>query len=485
MAASRASSGREPLARLQSKIEAAPAGIVVALSGGRDSLALLGACVQLRAQGVLGARALRAIHVDHGLHAQSAQWASYCRRIARALQVPLSVRRVSITLAKGESLEAEARRHRYAVFDELLARHECLLTAHHLEDQAETFLLQLMRGAGMRGLAAMPESTAFGRGSLVRPWLEVPRAQLLQLLDALREPKMALGPLGQIADGPGWVEDPSNQDLRFDRNYLRERVMPIWLERWPSAASVIARSARHAADTRELLDELAAADLAALRPPEMAETAVINVISLSVLSAARQRNALRAWLTEAGLSLPDARHLERIRCELPMARRDAQPIVRWPGGEVRRFDDRLYALAPQAKAPLGAAGSLSLAWRWRLGQTFSLGAEAGGLRFEHDPQGAWNRRDLPRQLWVRTRVGGESIALQSRAGRRRIKSLLREARVLPWWRERVPLLGAQEEVIAVGDLFLAGAYRASAETPVRDRLRLIWERPAGWRDAAR
>ncbi len=477
MTASRALSGREPLSLLRSKIAVAPRGVVVAFSGGRDSLALLAACAQLRDQGVLAGRSVRAIHVDHGLQRPSADWAKQCRRLARSLAVPLTVRRLEITLAQGQSLEAEARHHRYAVFTELIRRDECLLTAHHLEDQAETLLLQLLRGAGVRGLAAMPAEMPLGRGWLWRPWLDVPRAALESLLNSLASTKSL-----------PWIEDPSNQDVRFDRNYLRAEVLPKLTARWPAAASVIARSAAHLGEARALLDELAAADLAHLRPAN-ASPAVMELQSLMTLGIARQRNALRAWLSELGLSLPDTKHLERIRCELPRARADAQPIVRWPGGEVRRFGDRLYAIAKESVAKETATKKSSgkpapLRWRWRVGEALSLGPGEGSLQLVRDAEGPLSAERLPALLWVRTRVGGESMALQGGAGRRRIKSLLREARVLPWWRERVPLLGAGEEVIAVGDLYVSARYRAQDDAPARTRLRLIWQRPEGWIEAS-
>lgn len=485
MTASRTSGEREPLARLRSMISAAPGKLAVAFSGGRDSLALLAACAELQREGVIGPRGLRAIHVDHGLQRSSADWARQCRRLARSLTVPLTVRRLEISLQPGDSLEAEARRHRYAVFAELLRPDERLLMAHHLEDQAETLLLQLLRGAGVRGLAAMPAQMPLGRGVVWRPWLEVPRAALETLLQSLTSASASTRLRVRVLP---WIEDPSNRDLRFDRNYLRLEVMPRLLARWPAAASVIARSAGHLGEARTLLDELAATDLASLRPVE-ASPAVIELTALARLGIARQRNALRAWLSELGMTLPDTKHLERIRCELPRARADAQPIVRWSGGEVRRFGERLYAITKESvlKASVtkeSSATPASLNWRWRVGRALSLGPGEGSLRFVRDAEGPLSAKRLPPTLWVRTRVGGESIALAGGPGRRRIKSLLREARVLPWWRERVPLVGAGEEVITVGDLFLAAAYRASVAEPARHRLRLIWQRPEGWMDAS-
>ena len=471
MSASRRRRRVEPVQLLQSKISGASGPFAVALSGGRDSVALLLACVEMRESGLIDAKALRAIHIDHGLQSQSRAWARECRSLARELAVPLTVRRVQVTPAGGESLEAIAREQRYRALSMLLRRDEWLLTAHHLDDQAETLLLQLLRGAGVRGLAAMPEAMTLGRGRLVRPWLQLPRSQIENWLRA---------------HGRHWIEDPSNQDERFDRNYLRHSVMPTLTARWPSASAVIARSAAHLGEAQALLNEYVDEDLALLRAPTSrtspttsAGETTIDWRALARLSVARQRHVLRAWLSAAGLRLPDAIHLERIRCELPAARSDAQPVVRWAGGEVRRYRSRLYALPPRVQRVNDDEATDQL-WRWRVGSRVSLGETQGSLRLEADPHGPLSRRALPKQVWVRGRAGGESIALQATGGRRRVKALLREAHILPWWRESVPLIGVDDEVIAVADLFIAARYRASGDERARDRLRLVWERPSDW-----
>lgn len=503
MRAGRARGGIDPLSLLKSKISMAPRALAVALSGGRDSVALLLACVHLRDSGVLGDRTLRAIHIDHGLQSDSPIWARKCRALAREFSIPFSLKRVVVSAGRGQSLEALAREQRYLAFGALVRRDEWLLTAHHLDDQAETVLLQLLRGAGVRGLAAMPESMPLGRGVLVRPWLAVPRSQIESWLDRT---------------GRSWIEDPSNQDLRFDRNYLRQVVMPALTARWPSAARVIARSAGHLAEAQALINEYVEGDLGAMQPPRSASaTRSVSLTSahpgrgsvivdrtsertldwqaLRQYGVARQRHILRAWLSAAGVTLPDAVHLERIRCELPAARPDAQPVVRWVGGEVRRYGSLLYALTPACiPAPTSASTTPSSTagnppaprrvrstpgderlWKWRVGERLLLGEGRGSLRLELDPHGPLNRRALPKQLWIRERSGGESIALQAGGGRRRVKALLREARVLPWWREHVPLIGVGDDVVAVADLFIAAPYRATGDEAARDRLRLIWE----------
>lgn len=419
---------------------------------------MLAAIVELRRREVRWRRlALRAVHVHHGLRPAADLWARHCRAVCRELDVPLTVRRITVSRSRGESLEAAARRARYTALTKGLRRDEWLLTAHHVDDQLETLLLQLLRGAGVAGLAAMPRQMSIARGSLVRPLLGETRATLEQWVGAR---------------GLRWVEDDSNIDERFDRNYLRQRVLPLLQARWPAAATVAARSARHLGEARELLEELAASDLAEV----MVEGRLIDLERFATLTAARQRNLLRHWLRSRGLAVPDARHLERIRSELPAARADAQPLVRWPGGEVRRFRGRLYAL-PTAPRPFGA----QRAWTWRRRRRLWLGEGWGELRLLADPHGELDARALPATLWVEGRAGGERVVTHAGGPAQALKELLRVAALPPWERTRLPILlaaarGASREVIAVPGVCVAAAYRAgAAATPKRYRLRLVWE----------
>lgn len=455
------------LARLESSLEGLSretpmSGWCVALSGGVDSVVLLNALVTLRRGSARWRNvALRAIHVNHGLRPEARAWARHCRALCRALDVPLSVRRVTVADLAGRSLEAEARRARYAALGRGLRRHEWLLTAHHEDDQLETQLLQWMRGAGVAGLAAMPPLAAFGRGALVRPLLGETRATLETWARARRLV---------------WVDDDSNVDVRFDRNYLRSQVIPTLRARWPAATTVAARSAAHLREAREMLEALAQMDLASLG----AEARSIEIAALAMLSPARQRNVLRHWLHREGLVPPDAVHLERIRSELPAARADANPFVSWAGGEVRRFRGRLYALAAIG-AEVGARSrdGARRNWNWRRRKRFELGAGAGTLRLVADRHGSIDARSLPPQLWVGTRRGGERLAIKPGGARQTLKELLRSSAVPPWERERLPILydGAQSAaVVAVADLFVAAAHLAHGDaTPARSRFRLVWE----------
>ncbi len=447
-------------ARLDSLLPAGSrGGWVVAFSGGADSLSLLVALQQLRAARPPSARVpLRAIHVDHGLNPRSASWARECRRTCRALGVPLTVHRARLAPERGVSVESAARDARYARLRASVRPGEALLTAHHLDDQLETILLQLLRGAGVNGLAAMPEVASFGRGQHLRPLLSVERRQLLEWARA---------------QGLRWIEDDSNVDQRFDRNYLRSEVLPRLLARWPSAARVAARSAAHLGDARGLLADLAALDLAGLQRGRS-----LQIEALATLSPARRRNALRAWLGGRGLPVPDTRHLARILGELCDARRDAAPLVAWPGAEVRRHRGRLYAL-PTAAASTDTPESRkrptrgeARAWRWRRARPFDLGDGLGTLVLRHDPRGPIDGATLPVTLRVRFRAGGERLRTDPGGPRRTVKELLRAAAVLPWMRARLPLVHAGNALVAVADLFVDATF--GARDGSRARYRLDW-----------
>ena len=321
--------------------------ICVALSGGVDSTALLAGLAEIR----LDALRLRALHVNHGLHPNAPRWAAHCRKLARQLGVPLRVASVRVARERGASLEEAARVARYRCFAQQLRSGEVLLTAHTQDDQLETVLLQLFRGCGLPGLAAMPAVAPLGSGSLARPLLACSRPQL----EAWTR-----------ARGLIWVEDDTNLDERFDRNYLRRRVLPAVRERWPGVGAAVARSARHAAEAQRLLATLARPDL-----ERASDGAALSVKALRSLPAERRRNVLRLWIATAGRTLPDARRLEEIAGPLIDARADANPQVEW-GGEapagrrivVRRHAD-LLSLAERAPVLDSAASATQLAWEWQ------------------------------------------------------------------------------------------------------------------------
>lgn len=407
--------------------------LIIGYSGGMDSHVLLHL---LATQHELGPeQTLTAIYVDHGLQAASVVWGEHCARICHVLKVPFRIVRVNARPALGESPEAAARQARYAVLAAELAPDAALLTAHHRDDQAETLLLQLLRGAGPHGLAAMPTVARLGQGRLLRPLLNVDRAELLAYAHAHHL---------------HWIEDASNMDTGFDRNYLRHRILPLLRERWPAANRVLARSAHWCAETADWLNTEADVDLAS------AATDRLDALSIPVLrelSALRQRNLLRRWLRNLGLPIPDARQLQHIIHDTLTAARDRQPCVCWPGGEVRRYRDTLYAMPPL----IPHDPQQIFIWRhsaegWPPLQLL----ESGTLQLQKTV-GAGLRSEVlaGATLTIRFRQGGERFRPAGRLHHQELKKLLQEARIPPWQRERLPLLYRHDVLLAVVGLGIA------------------------------
>jgi tRNA(Ile)-lysidine synthase len=494
--------------------------VCVAFSGGVDSTALLAALAAKRPAPLQ----LRALHVDHGLRAASKRWAAHCRALARDLHVPLKVLTTRVERPRGTSLEAAARDARYRLLAEALQPGEILLTAHHNDDQLETVLLQLLRGSGLPGIAAMPAVAPFASGLLARPLLSRSRAELETWVRT---------------QGLTWVEDDTNADDGPDRNYLRLRVLPLLRDRWPGSAAAVARSARHAAEAQSLLDTLARADVDRASYGES-----LSIKSLRALPADRLRNALRFWITRAGYLAPDTKRLDEITGPLLDARPDANPFVEWGEGEgsarAQRQGDLLslgVRVSParslpaptphvQAKRPassssrasaheladpsmsaaaLPAGGSLAgrsvipagdfladrsvIVWSWHDSLVYDLPHNLGKLELEPDERGPLDLDALPHPLTIRWRRGGERLSPRRGGPRRALKNLLQESHVPVTERARLPLLfsnasagdapsgeatSSGERLLAVADLLLDETVQATPTT--RRRARLRWKK---------
>lgn len=393
---------------------------------------------------------LNALHIDHGLQPASASWSEHCTRVCRALDISCVTRRVTVSGIANEGIEAAARRARYAAFAELLDPDSYLLTAHQRDDQAETVLLQLLRGTGVAGLAAMPERTRFGSGEILRPLLRTERSalQAYALEHRLR-----------------WIEDPSNSDLHLRRNFLRREVMPRLIHHWPEAANLLARSAQHAAEAQELLDDLARIDLEICRSPDLERHLDgLSVSAVSGLSASRQRNALRKWLKDNGYRPPSEIHLNTLLEQIQRPSRSRQACVRWPGVEVWCYRDLLVALP----ALPGADVQLDLAWDMR--SVLDLPG-IGQLRVEPAKGRGFVPARLDDILHVRLRQGGERCQLPGRKHHHRLKKLLQAASVPPWERARLPLFYVGNQLVAVADRWACAPYAAG---PDEEGLAIVW-----------
>ncbi len=397
----------------------------IAFSGGLDSTVLLHALAQLQLPHHLP---LGATHVDHGLSPNSAEWAAHCRRQCEASGVEFVERQVVVD-SRGRGIEAAAREARYAAFERLIGEGEILLTAHHRDDQAETLLLQLFRGGGVRGLAAMPASRPLAAGWLGRPLLHYCRDELRAYAEA---------------EGLEWIEDPSNFDTSLERNYLRRELLPQLEQRREGVTGILARSAGLFAESAELLDELAAQDLEGLAAGED----TLSIPALGRLSGPRRRNLLRYWLRRRGLPVADSRNLQRILDELLPAAEDAEPQVCWPGAEVRRYRDRLYAMAPLSPLP-DSLPTVS----WSGGEEMVLPPGLGRLRMTRVMGRGIREELLQSVVTIGWRQGWERLAPPGRGGHHALKKLYQEAGMPPWERLRRPLIYCDGELAQVAGLW--------------------------------
>jgi tRNA(Ile)-lysidine synthase len=412
-------------------------GLVVALSGGADSAALLGAAAALGRN--FRGLPLRALHIDHGLQAAAAEFRAACTELCDRLSVPLRIISISVDAPAGTSLEAAARDARYAALAAALAPLECLLTAHHREDQAETLLLQALRGAGVKGLSAMPICRALGCGWQVRPLLDVPQCELLRF-----------GAHPQSLKSP----DPMNEDLRFDRSFLRLKIWPMLAERWPGAGAALSRTARHMAEAQVLLDGAAAADVARLRDGE-----ALLVPGLRALSPVQRINAVRFWLGEAEVEAPSAARLSEALRQVLDAEEDQLPAVVWGSSALRRYRHRLFLTAadpPRLDAPRH--------WAPHPDSPLDLGPRLGSLTWVAQRGGIAVER-LPKSLIVRRRDGGETLKPKPTGRTQSVQHLCQSRGVLPWMRDALPLIFAGDALIAVADLWEDAHFSAAADAP--------------------
>ncbi len=403
----------------------------VAYSGGLDSTVLLHFLKQQHYP-------VHAIHINHQLQSQSTQWAEHCAQQCKAWNIPCTVKTVDVNKQVGESLESAAREARYAVFKEILVENSIICTAHHQDDQAETLLLQLLRGSGVAGLAAMPVNASLGKGYLCRPFLSVSRASLHEYA---------------INHGLKWIEDPSNEKTEFDRNYIRHEVMPVLQKRWPSAAQTLSRSAEHCAQASDLITECAEQDYALT---SLGNTLLINACLL--LSDARQKQLLRYWLVKQGFSLPSTAQLKQLREQLLDSREDAQPLIRWGNVVVRRYQDQLFAEAHQEIPDL-----TEITLPWDLKNPLILPAGLGRLEASHSHGkglSASKLSEAPLSIHFRS-SNGERCQPVDRAHSQVLKKLFQEYAIPPWKRSQMPLLYCGDTLACVVGGWICKGFEAN------------------------
>nr|WP_224652700.1 tRNA lysidine(34) synthetase TilS [Pectobacterium versatile] len=428
----------EPVDGLLQTIVAQTAGcgsILLAYSGGLDSSVLLHLLVALRQRSGLP---IRAAYIHHGLNPLADSWAEHCHQQCERWQVPFASLPVKVEAQNG-GIEAAARTARYQALQAHLQEDEALLTAQHLDDQSETFLLALKRGSGPAGLSAMAAQSMLGHYRLVRPLLGISRLQL-----------EAYAQRHQLQ----WIEDDSNQDERFDRNFLRRQILPRLTQRWPHFPSAVARSAQICAEQEQLLDELLEESLQALCQPDGA----LSIDGLAPLSSVRRFALLRRWLAQQGATMPAREQLQRLWDEVATSRQDAEPVLQLNQMQVRRFRLYLYLLPlmPSLKDRVipWQSPSCPLSLPDNLG-TLSLADNGVAIRAPENGEA----------VSIRFSTSG-TVHIVGRAHGRQIKKLWQELNVPPWWRDRTPLVFYNEQLIAAVGRFVTREGQVRENQPV-------------------
>jgi tRNA(Ile)-lysidine synthase len=424
--------------------------VAVAFSGGIDSTVLAHALAKHRRRFA----ALRLFHVDHGLQSASRDWSRHCATVARRLRLPFVPLEATIRRKRGESPEAAARDARYALLAMVLEPGEVLVTAHHRDDQVETLLLQLFRGAGVAGLAAMPAIAEFGAARICRPLLDTTREDIERYS---REHRLT------------WVDDPTNMETQFARNFLRAKVLPVIRQQWKGVDAAIARSAAHMAEATRLLGGLGRADYA-----RVADGDGVNVAALRALPPARRRNALRAYIASLNVESPPTSRMAELAGALLTARGDAQPEVRWHGAVMRRRGGRLVLEVKSQDHFLETRELTAKSWDWNVDRVCILSQRGDRLELVDDDAGPIDLDLLPASLEIRARSGGESLRPGPKARTQALKKLIQGARLTVEERAHLPLLFSGDRLMVAGDRWIDASVMSNDKS--RRRARLRWTR---------
>ncbi len=431
MASSRKSNLAETVAARLAPLLPARSSILVGLSGGMDSVLLLHLLHTLAPRYQWH---ISALHVHHGISPNADAWAEFCAGLCARYGIPLHIERVNIAPLRDEhGVEAAARQLRHAAF----ARQSCdfVALAHHADDQAETLLLQLLRGAGLKGVAAMPFIKHTQRHTVLRPLLDIPREQLL---DYARQ------------SGLSWVEDESNADEQYPRNFLRHRLLPLLQQKFPAYRDTLSRSARHFAEACELLDALAQQDaVSALRDDTLA------LAALQSLSLPRAKNLLRYFLRVQGAPMPQTAQIDDMLHQLCAAQEGAAVCVQFGAWQVRRYQGKVYVLRALGEFDrnlvLPWRNEAELAWPALNTRLFFARTQGQGISLE-------KLQRAP--VTLRLRSGGETLRPHPNAATRSLKNLLQEHHIPPWKRERLPLLYCADELVGVAGVAIHADYQA-------------------------
>lgn len=395
---------------------------LLAYSGGCDSHVLLHLLAELKR--LKHITKLRVVHINHQIHNDSVQWAEHCIAQSKLHDTQCEVISVNVNEALGLGIEAAARNARYDALKPLVTEKTVLLTAQHSDDQVETFLLQSMRGSGLKGLASMPYMKPFSKGVLLRPLLHTSQQKIQEYA---------------VSHKLDWIEDSSNDNTQFDRNFLRKNVIPVLKQRWPSLTKTFHRLTQHQAEAACLLDELAEIDFENVK----CEESLVDVEKFNQLSLHRQKNILRYWIaTKNALTMPDATHLMRIINEVVSAAEDAQPSVEWADTIIRRYQGKLFADKKHIDESLDIISNWNPDKTYTISDTNSTNNQQQYLKCDQtEGKGLSVKQLTNKDVSIRFREGGEVCCPVGRGPKHhKLKKLMQEWNIPPWERNRIPLV---------------------------------------------
>lgn len=406
----------------------------IACSGGMDSCVLLH-LIHSHKQKIKQNLELQVVYVNHGLQAEGAKWGEFCKAQSSAYDIPFLQLDISEALPKGISVEAWARDRRYSMIADVMQKDDLLLTAHHQDDQVETFFLQALRGVGPRGLASMPANKVFAKGYHVRPLLNFTRSELF---------------LYANENDLIWNEDPSNSETRYDRNYLRHNILSDIEKQWPAYRKTITRLIKNQQETKTLLSEIGQVDL---ENTLSNDRCCLRLDKLKKLSLVRQKNLIYSWLHDRRLATPDSKHMNHIISDIVNSASESSPCVNWKDVEIRRYRNLLY-ICKRKKQELE---NNSQDWNiseplYLMGEELVAKSSVGTGLSKEKLKGA--------KILIRYREGGEKIKPQNRSHSKTLKQLFQERAVLPWMRDSYPLIYVDDSLAAVPGLCIDENYIA-------------------------
>ena len=416
---------------------------LLAFSGGVDSVVLLDLLVNVLKE----SDALRIIHINHNLNEHSNDWAQFSSEVCEKYGLPLICASVE-PKRHGKGLEADARELRYQSFRDVIQDDEYLLTGHHQDDQMETLLYRIFRGTGIDGLRAIRREIKFGKGFLYRPMLNISREKIEEYAQ-LKNLK--------------WIYDSSNDDSSYDRNFLRKDIIPLIKKRWPSVENKVSRLSVIAEQNQLLLNELAIEDVGQLKNYNH-----LDIETLSEKSYPRIINIFRFMIKKNNMSVPSMRVLNEGIKTL-MHSKSKSPSMTWNDNTIRRYKHRLYFLNSALNSPNDLSNEMS----WDIKKTINLGKNLGSIqaRFLNGEGISLNR--CPSNLAIKYRKGGEEIKPSGHKITKSLKNLFQENNVLPWVRDKIPLIYVDQELISVGDLWFNQDFKASAN---EDGFLITWDK---------